>query len=111
MQNHRKISAIIKENCKFKGNLSFNSITKITKIVNKSIFSNNTIIISKNTIINADISTNIIIISKTIKGNIKTANQVEIIKPTRFEDVITTPNLIIKEKVIFHNTTKIRKKN
>ncbi|MCP4913754.1 MAG: polymer-forming cytoskeletal protein [Oligoflexia bacterium] len=111
MQNHGEISAIIEEGCKFEGNLSFNGVARIAGVVNGSIFSNDTVIVSEGAIVNADISANIIIISGTVKGNIKAASRVEIIKPARFEGVITTPSLIVEEGVIFHGTTKMREKN
>jgi cytoskeletal protein CcmA (bactofilin family) len=104
------ISAIIEEGCKFEGNLSFNGVARIAGIVNGSIFSNNTIIISDGAVVNADISANIIIISGAVKGNIKASSRVEIIKPARFEGTITTPSLIVEEGVIFHGTTKMSEK-
>ncbi len=105
-----EISAIIEEGCKFEGNLSFNGVSRISGIVNGSIFSNDTVIISEGAIINADINANIILISGTVKGNIKASSRVEIIKPARFEGTITTPSLIVEEGVIFHGTTKMRDK-
>lgn len=102
-----QISAIIEDGCKFEGNLSFNGIARISGIVNGSIFSNDTIIISEGAVINADINANIILISGTVKGNIKATSRVEIIQPARFEGTITTPSLIVEEGVIFHGTTKM----
>jgi cytoskeletal protein CcmA (bactofilin family) len=60
--------------------------------------------------VNADISANIIIIAGSVKGNVKASSRVEILKPARFEGVITTPSLIVEEGVIFHGTTKMRDK-
>ncbi len=105
-----EISAVIEEGCKFEGNLSFDGVARISGIVNGSIFSNDTVIISDAAVINADINANIIIISGTVKGNIRAASRVEIIKPARFEGTITSPSLIVEEGVIFHGTTKMRDK-
>ena len=102
------ISAIIEEGCKFEGNLSFNGVARIAGIVNGSIFSNDTVIVSEGAVINADINANVILISGTVKGNVKASSRVEIIKPARFEGTITTPSLIVEEGVIFHGTTKMR---
>ncbi len=106
--NRSEISAIIEEGCKFEGNLSFNGVARIAGIVNGSIFSNYTVIISEGAVINADINANVILISGTVKGNMKASSRVEIIKPARFEGTITTPSLIVEEGVIFHGTTKMR---
>lgn len=102
-----EISAIIEEGCKFEGNLSFNGVARIAGIVNGSVFSNDTVIVSEGAIVNADINANIILISGTVKGNVKATSRVEIIKPARFEGTITTPSLIVEEGVIFHGTTKM----
>ncbi len=104
------ISAIIEEGCKFEGNLSFHGVARIAGIVNGSIFSNDTVIISEGAVVSADINANIILISGTVKGNIKASSRVEIIKPARFEGTITTPSLIVEEGVIFHGTTKMHDK-
>ena len=105
-----EVSAIIEEGCKFEGNPSFNGTARIAGIVNGNVFSNDTVVISEGAIINADINANIIIIAGSVKGNIKASSRVEILKPARFEGIITTPSLIVEEGVIFHGTTKMRDK-
>ncbi len=104
------IAAIIEEGCKFEGNLSFNGTARVAGVVNGSIFSNDTVVISEGAVINADVNANIIIIAGSVKGNIRASSRVEIIKPARFEGTITTPSLIVEEGVIFHGTTKMRDK-
>ena len=73
--NTNDISAIIEEGCKFEGNLSFNGVARIAGIVNGSIFSNNTVIISEGAIVSADINANIIHISGNVKGNLVIFNE------------------------------------
>ncbi len=108
--NKGDISAIIEEGCKFEGKLSFNGVARISGIVNGSIFSNDTVIISEAAVVNADIYANVILISGTVKGNLKAGSLVEIIRPAHFEGTITTPSLIVEEGVIFHGTTKMQDK-
>lgn len=105
-----EISAIIEEGCKFEGNLSFSGVARIAGIVNGSVFSNDTVIVSEGAVVNADINANVILISGTVKGNMKASGRVEIIRPARFEGSITTPSLIVEEGVIFHGMTKMREK-
>ncbi|MBT6326495.1 MAG: polymer-forming cytoskeletal protein [Bdellovibrionales bacterium] len=107
MKKETEISAVIEEGCKLEGNLSFSGVARISGIINGSIFSNNTLIISEAAVINADINANIIIIAGTVKGSIKASSRVEIIRPARFEGTIMTPSLIVEEGVIFHGTTKM----
>lgn len=104
------ITAIIEEGSKFEGNLSFLGMARISGIVNGSIFSNDTVVISEGAMVNADINASIILISGTVKGNLKASNRVEIRKPARFEGTIAAPSLIVEEGVIFHGTTKMRDK-
>ena len=104
------ICAVIEQGCKFEGNLSFNGVVRIAGIVNGSIFSNDTLIISEGAIINADINANVILISGTVKGDVKASSRVEIRKPARFEGSITAPSLIVEEGVIFHGITKMKDK-
>jgi cytoskeletal protein CcmA (bactofilin family) len=105
-----EICAVIEEGCKFEGNLSFSGIVRIAGIVNGSVFSNDTLIISEGAVINADIHANIVVISGTVKGNIKANSKVEIRRPARFEGTINSPSLIVEEGVIFHGLTKMRQK-
>ena len=109
-QEKGDISAIIEEGCKFEGNLSFDGVARIAGIVNGSVFSNDTVIVSEGAVVEADIHANVIIISGTVKGNINAASRVEIIKPARFEGTIAAPSLVVEEGVIFHGTTKMREK-
>lgn len=110
-QSKDEISAIIEEGCRFEGNLSFNGVARIAGIVNGSVFSNDTLIISEGAVINADINANIILISGSVKGNIKASSRVEIRKPARFEGTIMAPSLVVEEGVIFHGTTKMKDKS
>ena len=110
-KNKNSISAMIEEGCKFEGNLSFSGIARIAGTVNGTIFSNDTLIVSEDAVVNADIRANIILISGMVKGNVKATGRVEITRPARFEGNITTPSLIVEEGVIFHGTTKMGEKD
>ena len=60
--------AVIDKGCKFEGNLSFNGTVRISGEVTGSIFSNDTLIISEEAIIDADITANVILISGNVKN-------------------------------------------
>lgn len=110
MSKRSEICAIIEEGCKFEGNLSFSGVVRIAGIVNGSVFSNDTLIISEGAIINADINANVVIISGSVKGNIKASSRVEIRRPARFEGTVISPSLVVEEGVIFHGVTKMKEK-
>jgi cytoskeletal protein CcmA (bactofilin family) len=110
VSKRNEICAIIEEGCKFEGNLSFSGIVRIAGVVNGSVFSNDTLIISEGAIINADINANVVIISGSVKGNVKASSRVEIRRPARFEGTVISPSLIVEEGVIFHGVTKMKDK-
>lgn len=110
MSTSREITAIIEEGCRFEGNLSFNGVARIAGLVNGSIYSNDTLVVSEGAVVNADINADIILIAGTVKGDITASSRVEIRRPARFEGTITTPSLIVEEGVIFHGTTKMKDK-
>lgn len=110
MSKRNEICAIIEEGCKFEGNLSFSGIVRIAGVVNGSVFSNDTLIISEGAIINADINANVVIISGSVKGNVKASSRVEIRRPARFEGTVISPSLVVEEGVIFHGVTKMKEK-
>lgn len=99
--------AVIDKGCKFEGNLSFTGVVRISGEVKGSIFSNDTLIISEEAIIDADITANVVFISGNVKGMVKASSRVEIKKPARFEGSITSPSLIVENGVIFHGVTKM----
>jgi cytoskeletal protein CcmA (bactofilin family) len=105
-----EICAIIEEGCKFEGNLSFSGVVRIAGVVNGSVFSNDTLIISEGAVINADINANVVIISGSVKGNVKASSRVEIRRPARFEGTVVAPSLVVEEGVIFHGVTKMKDK-
>lgn len=110
MSKRNEICAIIEEGCKFEGNLSFSGIVRIAGVVNGSVFSNDTLIISEGAIINADINANVVIISGSVKGNVKASSRVEIRRPARFEGTVISPSLVVEDGVIFHGVTKMKDK-
>lgn len=110
MSKRSEICAIIEEGCKFEGNLSFSGVVRIAGVVNGSVFSNDTLIISEGAVINADINANVVIISGSVKGNIKASSRVEIRRPARFEGTVISPSLVVEEGVIFHGVTKMKEK-
>jgi cytoskeletal protein CcmA (bactofilin family) len=110
VSKRNEICAIIEEGCKFEGNLSFSGVVRIAGVVNGSVFSNDTLIISEGAVINADINANVVIISGSVKGNVKASSRVEIRRPARFEGTVIAPSLVVEEGVIFHAVTKMKDK-
>ena len=101
----KSFSAIIETGCKLEGNLSFSGTSRIGGLVSGTIFSNDTVLITEEARVNADITASVIIISGIVKGNLKAQSRVEMVKPARFEGTVSAPSLVVEEGVIFHGTT------
>lgn len=106
-----EISGIINKGCYFEGHLSFTGTFRLAGEVKGSIFTNDTLIISEEAVVHADINANIVILSGNVRGNINAKSRVEMKKPGRFEGTVTSPSLIVEEGVIFHGETKVKNIN
>jgi cytoskeletal protein CcmA (bactofilin family) len=104
----QQITGIIEKGCRFEGNLTFTGTVRIAGELIGSVYTNDTLVISEEATVFADINADIVIIYGNVKGNIKAMSRVEIKKPARFEGSVTAPSLIVEEGVIFHGETKIK---
>lgn len=106
-----EISGIINQGCRFEGHLSFTGTFRIAGELKGTIFTNDTLIISEEAVVHADIDAKVVILSGIVKGNINAKARVEMKKPGRFEGTVTSPSLIVEEGVIFHGETKVKNIN
>lgn len=102
-----KISGIIEHGCFFEGNLSFSGILRIAGQFQGKIFTQDTLIINENAIVEAEVIAGVVIISGKFKGKIKANSRVEIKKPAYFVGSIISPSLLVEEGVTFKGETKV----
>lgn len=107
MQYEEKVTGIIERGCSFDGNLSFSGLLRISGEFNGKIFTNDTLVLSDEAIVNAEIYAGVVILSGKFKGTIKATSRVEIKKPAKFEGSIISPSLLVEEGVIFKGETKV----
>lgn len=107
MALEEKITGIIERGCNFEGNLSFSGLLRISGEFSGKIFTNDTLVVSDEAIVNADIYAGVVIISGKFKGSVKATSRVEIKKPAKFEGSIISPSLLVEEGVIFKGETKV----
>ena len=102
-----KISGIIEQGCFFGGNLSFSGILRIAGHFQGNIFTQDTLIINDNAIVEAEVVAGVVIISGKFKGKVKATSRVEIKKPAYFVGSIISPSLLVEEGVTFKGETKV----
>ncbi len=102
-----KVSGIIERGCSFDGNLSFSGVLRIAGEFTGKIFTNDTLVLSDEAIVNAEIFAGVVIISGKFKGTVKATSRVEIKRPAKFEGSIISPSLLVEEGVIFKGETKV----
>jgi len=107
MEMQERVTGIIEKGCSFDGNLSFSGLLRIAGEFSGKIFTNDTLVISDEAIVEAEVYAGIVIISGKFKGSIKASSRVEIRRPAKFEGSITSPSLLVEEGVIFKGETKV----
>ncbi len=108
MSAQGEITGLIEKGCRFEGNLTFTGTVRIAGELVGSVFTNDTLVISEEAVVDADIKADVVIIYGNVKGNVSAVSRVEIKKPARFEGKVSAPSLIVEEGVIFHGETRIK---
>jgi cytoskeletal protein CcmA (bactofilin family) len=106
--NNDTISGIIERGCRFEGTINFSGILRIAGQFSGIINSKDTLIISDEAIVKAQVSAGVVIISGRFQGNIDATSRVEIRKPAKFEGKITSPSLLVEEGVVFKGETSVK---
>ena len=99
--------AIINENVRLDGSLSFSGDTKIGGVITGTIVCSGDLVITETAKVFADIKAKSVKLSGIVKGDIKATHLVEMRKPARFEGAVSTPSLSVENGVIFHGKSSI----
>ena len=107
MDIQERVTGIIEKGCRFEGNLSFSGLLRIAGEFSGKIFTSDTLVLSDEAIVDADVYAGVVVISGKFKGTIKASSRVEIKRPAKFEGSIISPSLLVEEGVIFKGETKV----
>ncbi len=102
------VTGLLNSGTKFEGNLSFEGCVRLAGEFKGEIFTKDTLIISEEARVNADIEANSIILSGVLEGNIIAKKQVIMKPPAVFKGSVTTPSLKILEGVVFQGASHMK---
>lgn len=104
-----QITAILDKGAKFEGQLSFEGTVRIGGNFKGEIFTKDTLVISKDAEVEAQIEADTVIISGYVEGHIFARRKVLMYPPAIFKGTVTTPSLKIDEGVVFEGASYMPK--
>jgi len=102
------VTGLLNAGTKFEGNLSFEGCVRMAGEFKGEIFTKDTLIISSEARVQADIEASSIILSGYLEGNIIAKKQVIMRPPAVFKGSVTTPSLKISEGVVFQGASYMK---
>jgi len=101
------VNAILGRGTEFQGKLSFEGMVRLDGKFKGEIISNDTLIIGKNAVVEAEIQVSTVLISGQVRGNVFARQKIELRTPGKLYGNIKTPNLILEEGVIFEGNCQM----
>lgn len=101
------INAVLDKGAQFEGKLTFEGTVRIGGRFKGEIFTNDVLVISEGSEVNAQIDAGVVVVSGTVIGNIFAREKVVAHPPAVIKGTITTPSLRIDEGVVFEGTTSM----
>ncbi len=106
---NNSVTGLLNQGTKFEGSLSFEGTVRIGGEFLGEIYTKDTLIISPEANVRADIDANTVIVSGHLEGNIYAKKQVVMHPPAVFKGSVTTPSLKISEGVVFEGASYMEK--
>ena len=98
------INAFLGRGTEFEGKLVFDGVVRLDGKFKGEISSNDTLVIGKDAVVDAQIKVDTIIISGKITGNITAKSRIEVHAPGKLYGNVCTPVFVIEEGVIFEGS-------
>jgi cytoskeletal protein CcmA (bactofilin family) len=103
------VTAILDYGASFEGKLTFEGTVQIGGEFKGEIFTKDTLIINKGSLVSAQIEADTIIISGHVEGNLFARKRITMHPPAIFRGTVTTPSLRIDEGVVFEGASYMPK--
>lgn len=103
------VTIILDKGSAFEGKLTFEGTAQIGGEFKGEIFTKDILILSKDSIVQAQIEADTIILSGKVEGNIFARTRVIMQPPAIFKGTVTTPSLKIEEGVVFEGASYMPK--
>lgn len=102
-----KMSALLEHGCEFDGKLNFDGTVRINGKFTGEIFSDGTLVVGEEAIIEAKIEVGSIIINGKVRGEIVAQDRIEMNSPAEVRGDIQARTLVIEEGVVFEGSCKM----
>ncbi len=98
------VTGFLGSQTEFNGKLSFSGIVHLDGQFDGEIISRGTLVIGSDSIVHAQIHSNILKVSGEVRGDVTATEKIELFPPAKVFGHLKTPSLIIEEGVIFEGT-------
>lgn len=98
------VTGFLGSQTEFTGKLSFSGIVHLDGQFEGEIISRGTLVIGPDSIVHAQIHSNILKVSGEVRGDVTATEKIELFPPAKVFGHLKTPSLVIEEGVIFEGT-------
>ncbi len=98
------VSGFLGSQTEFTGKLAFSGIVHLDGSFNGEIISRGTLVVGSDSIVHAQIHSNVLKISGEVRGDVTATEKIELYPPAKVYGNISTPSLVVEEGVIFEGT-------
>jgi cytoskeletal protein CcmA (bactofilin family) len=103
------VTIILDKGSSFEGKLTFEGTAQIGGEFRGEIFTKDTLVINRDSVVQAQIEADTIILSGNVEGNLFARSRVIMHPPAIFKGTVTTPSLKIEEGVVFEGASYMPK--
>jgi cytoskeletal protein CcmA (bactofilin family) len=101
------VAGFLGSQTEFTGKLSFSGVVHLDGRFEGEIFSRGTLVVGAESIINANIQSNVVKIAGEVNGDLTATEKIELYPPAKVTGNIRTPSLIVEEGASFDGTCKM----
>lgn len=101
------VSGFLGTQTEFEGKLSFSGVVHLDGNFSGEIVSRGTLVVGSDSVVNAEIHSNILKIAGEVHGDLTATEKIELYPPAKVYGNIRTPSLIVEEGVIFEGTCRM----
>ncbi len=98
------VSGFLGAQTEFQGKLAFSGVVHLDGNFTGEIISRGTLVVGKDSVVHAQIHSNVLKIAGEIHGDLTATEKIELYPPARVYGNIRTPSLVVEEGVIFEGT-------
>ncbi len=101
------VSGFLGSQTEFTGKLCFSGVVHLDGTFQGEIISRGTLVVGSESVVTADIYSNILKIAGEVHGDLTASEKIELYPPAKVYGNIRTPSLIVEEGVIFEGTCRM----